>query len=222
MHTRDGLVEMEGLKIGCDQQNGLVAEALQGGGLRAKIGWVRQPKFSDLALRLVDQAPETLEEQLLQKHFPKDRYFETTTLPSMIEPFAWVLIEHLKRRPMVYPEPDKVMLATSHYQRQNDVYGQYVDENILKLEDPVEARKAHLRLVEIYTHFKELYRDSNPQGSLPSKSEVKEYLIKAWGAPTSTVGSPRWTGYLLRPPTAASDALHNAGRGGGGEELFEE
>lgn len=171
-----------------------------------------------------DQAPETLEEQLLQKHFPKDRYFETTTLPSMIEPFAWVLIEHLKRRPMVYPEPDKVMLATSHYQRQNDVYGQYVDENILKLEDPVEARKAHLRLVEIYTHFKEWYRDSNPQGSLPSKSEVKEYLIKAWGAPTSTAGSPRWTGYLLRPPTAASDALHHAGRGEGqgGGELFEE
>ena len=166
-----------------------------------------------------DNAPETLEEQLLQKHFPKDRYFETTTLPSMIEPFAWVLIEHLKRRPMVYPEPPKVMLATSTYQRQNDVYGQYVEENIIKVEDPVEARKAHIRLVDLYTHFKEWYRDSNPQGSLPSKSEVKEYLIKAWGPPSNSTGPPRWTGYVLRPPSAASEVLMNAS---GSQGMFEE
>ena len=163
-----------------------------------------------------DKAPETFEEQLLHKHFPMDRYFENTTLPFMVEPFAWLLIEHLKKRPKMYPEPPKVMLATTTYKRQNDIYGQFVEENIEE-----GAEESMLRLTDIYNHFKEWYRDSNPQGSLPSKADVKEYLQKAWGQGITGNGAVRWKGYRMRS-VVNEGVLGKGEEEEGGEAIFEE
>ena len=134
-----------------------------------------------------DNAPESYEEQLLQKRFPKDRHF-ASKIPGMLQAFAWVLLEHrknIKRR----VEPDKVQLATASYRKQNDIYRQFIEESI------IECNKSTISLVELYAQFKEWFKDSLPNHQLPIKNEIKEYFIKLWGDPAKGY---KWNGYRIR------------------------
>lgn len=133
-----------------------------------------------------DDAPETYEEQLLLKRFPKDCDF-ADKIPSMAQAMAWVLLEH-RKKPTLRIEPEKVKLATQIYKKRTDIYKQFMDDHITATTDT----KA-LSLTEIYCVFKEWFRDSNPGHSVPTKSDVKDYFVKQWG--TSTRG---WTGYKIR------------------------
>lgn len=133
-----------------------------------------------------DSAPETWEEQLFQKKFPKDPHFHEK-IPHMIKPFVWVLLEHRKNGNIKMVEPDKVILATDHYRKKNDSYQQFVDECI------VLDKKSRINLSELYNRFKDWFKDSFPGQTLPTKSEVKEYYTKAWGEPIRAV----WKGKRL-------------------------
>lgn len=138
-----------------------------------------------------DEAPASLEEQLLTKKFPKDKRF-SEKIPKMIEAFAWCLVQRLRRRPAGYVqfEPDKVRLATANYQRRNDIYRQFVDEMIATV-----ATDSELSLIEVYAVFKDWFRESVPGGMLPTKTEVRDYLCKTWGAPDMARGrSITWKG----------------------------
>lgn len=53
-----------------------------------------------------DNAPDTWEEQLKEKRFPKDVHF-VEKIPSMIQAFAWVLLNNLKKNQELI-EPDRV------------------------------------------------------------------------------------------------------------------
>jgi len=123
----------------------------------------------------VNDAPSTFEEQLLQKRFPKDPYF-MEKIPDMIKPFAWVLLNHRKKG-YKFTEPQKVTLATELYRKKNDIYRQFIDERVMVDE------KAKISLDEIYAVFKDWFRESQPGQQIPTKSDVKEYCIKAWGEP---------------------------------------
>jgi P4 family phage/plasmid primase-like protien len=175
--------------------------------------------------RFDNEAPETEEEQMMKKHFPKDGYFTTNTLPRMIEPFAWLLLEHLKKRPMVFPEPAKVLMATSDYQMKNDVFGQFIEENVVVGEQCSDSshngnndEKMVVRLQELYVRFKDWHREAIPQGSVPSRSEVREYLVRVWGEPIVS-GGVRWKGYGLQ----SLSVIVGSGEGdsGGGSGFFE-
>ena len=134
-----------------------------------------------------DNAPDSFEEQLLQKRFPKDPHFDSK-IPGMLEAFAWLLIEHRKhivRR----VEPEKVKLATAQYRIKNDIYRQFIEECIK--EDPT----SNISMVELYSQFKEWFKDSLPNHSVPIKNEVKEYFIKLWG---ETIPGYKWEGYRIR------------------------
>lgn len=122
-----------------------------------------------------NNAPATYEEQLQKKIFPKDANF-SEKIPSLIKPFAWVLLNHRKKGPK-FVEPEKVKLATDFYRKKNDTYRQFIDERIM----PCESGRINLH--ELYTLFKEWYRESVPGQALPVKSEVKEYYTKLWGEP---------------------------------------
>ena len=101
-----------------------------------------------------DDAPETYEEQLQQKRFPKDRHF-TDRIPYMTKAFAWILINH-RKLDKKRVEPEKVKIATNAYQRRNDVYRQFFEECI------IDDSNYTLSITEIYTQFKEWFRDSLP------------------------------------------------------------
>jgi ribonucleotide reductase beta subunit family protein with ferritin-like domain len=47
----------------------------------------------------------------------------------------------------------------------------------------IAAENARINLSELYTSFKEWFKESVPGQQLPTKSEVKEYYTKMWGEP---------------------------------------
>ena len=50
-------------------------------------------------------------------------------------------------------------------------------------------------LVELYSQFKEWFKDSLPNHSVPIKNDIKEYFMKLWGMPEKGY---KWKGYRIR------------------------
>jgi P4 family phage/plasmid primase-like protien len=132
-------------------------------------------------------APDTYEEQLRQKRFPMDLSF-SKKIPSLLEPFAWLLLEHRKKN-LPYFEPEKVRQATEAYKRQNDIYKQFIDECIMV--DPT----SQMSLTELYNLFKDWFRSSIPGSQIPIKGDVEDVFCKLWGFPDA---AKRWQGYKQR------------------------
>lgn len=134
-----------------------------------------------------DPAPESFEEQLRQKRFPMDKEF-SKKIPGMLEAFAWYLLEHRKNISTRFT-PEKVKIATSIYRRENDVYRQFIEECIM------EDNKSTITLIELYSQFKEWFRDSLPNHTMPIKNQVEQYFCKLWGDPFK---GKKWKGYRIR------------------------
>jgi P4 family phage/plasmid primase-like protien len=133
-------------------------------------------------------APDTYEEQLLQKRFPMDTDF-IRKIPDLVEAFAWVLLEHRRKGEFLKYEPEKVLQATEEYRRENDTYRQFIEESIIDNDENI------LSLMELYSSFREWYRDGYPGQQIPIKQDVESYFVKLWGKPQS---GKRWQGYGIR------------------------
>ena len=148
---------------------------------------IRVIPFESTFCRSDDPAPDTYDEQLKQKRFPMDKDFGRK-IPDMVQAFAWVLLQHrltIKDR----VEPEKVRMATAVYRKENDIYRQFVEECIAEDEDKM------LSLTELYTQFKDWFRDSLPHHTVPIKNEVEEYFTKVWDEPEK---GKKWRGYRIR------------------------
>jgi P4 family phage/plasmid primase-like protien len=132
-----------------------------------------------------NNAPDSIEEQIQKKIFPKDPYF-SEKIPHLIKPFAWVLLNHRKKNPK-FVEPAKVTMATEFYRTKNDSYKQFNDERLV-VDD-----KSRITLTELYNTYKEWYKESVPGQTLPTKSEIKEYYTKLWGEPKQNA----WRGFRI-------------------------
>jgi hypothetical protein len=154
-----------------------------------KATWnrVRVIPFESTFVRPGDECPETYEEQLLQKRFPMDREF-SKKIPDLLQAFAWVLLQH-RQNIKVRIEPEKVRMATAMYQKQNDSYRQYIEECIKSDSDK------YITLIELYSSFKDWYKEGFPGRQIPNKNEISEYFTKIWGEPM--IGM-KWKGYRLK------------------------
>lgn len=133
--------------------------------------------------------PETFEEQLREKRFPKDKSF-TDKIPGMIEAFAYILLEHRKKiLDKKRIDPPKVRSATEQYRKRNDIYRQFVEETIVNDDD------SSVSLSELYTSFKSWFKEALPNHVIPVKNDVSTYFTKAWGSPEPGV---KWPGKRLR------------------------
>lgn len=147
---------------------------------------VRVIPFESTFCKEGDDIPDTYEEQLLRKRFPMDKKF-TSKLPRMTEAFAWVLLQHNKKiQNQPRTEPEKVRIATELYKKQNDIYRQFIEECI------VEAKEGIITLMELYSSFKNWYKESMPGHQLPVKQEIEDYFSKVWGTPEY---GKKWIGY---------------------------
>ena len=143
-----------------------------------KATWnrIRVIPFESTFCRINDPAPDTYEEQLRQKRFPMDPNF-SKKIPELVEAFTWVLLQHRKTVKERF-EPEKVRSATEMYRKQNDIYRQFIEESIC------ESNGSQLHLSELYTNFKEWFKESFPGQSIPVKNDIKEFFSKLWGDPT--------------------------------------
>lgn len=160
-----------------------------------KATWnrVRVLPFESTFLNANDPTlPNTYEEQLEQKKFPKDLDLEKK-LPTMAEAFAWLLLDH-RLNVSAREEPEKVMMATNMYRKQSDIYRQFIEENI------VEDGKSSINLSSIYATFIDWFRQCYPGQSVHPRPDVQDYFETIWG--TCDIGK-KWPGYRLR--TAKDD-----------------
>ena len=148
---------------------------------------IRVIPFESTFCRQDDPAPATYEEQLRQKRFPMDKDFGRK-IPAMVPAFAWMLLKHrltIKDR----IEPEKVRIATAVYRKENDIYRQFIEECISAEKDK------KLPLTELYSHFKDWFRDSLTHNTVPIKNEVEEYFPRVWVEPEK---GKKWSGYSIR------------------------
>jgi P4 family phage/plasmid primase-like protien len=143
--------------------------------------------FETTFVRPGEPCPETYEEQLKQKRFPMDMDF-TKKIPGLLEAFAWFLLEHRKNITTRF-EPEKVLAATELYKKQNDFYYQFTGEVL------IECKGSSISLMEIWSAFKDWYKDSYTTALTLTKNNIKDYFVKIWGEPS--VGGV-WKGYRVK------------------------
>lgn len=132
-------------------------------------------------------APETYEEQLKQKRFPMDKNF-SKKIPNLVEAFCWILLENRKTMDIII-EPEKVRMATASYMKTNDIYKQFLDEEIKEEENKL------LSLTDLYSIFKDWFKNSIPGQTVPMKNDVEDYFTQLWGHP---MAGKKWKGYRQR------------------------
>jgi phage/plasmid-associated DNA primase len=141
--------------------------------------------------------PDTFEEQVKVKRFPRDPFF-SEKLPKLKTAFMWLMFENFKRiqKEGRMPEPERVQEATDIYRKNNDIFLQFISEKIV---EDTENPKAIMSVVETYNSFRTWFNESYPnlQGKIPSKEEMKDELIRKWGELNK---SHKWKGYRLRTP----------------------
>jgi P4 family phage/plasmid primase-like protien len=148
---------------------------------------IRVIPFESTFCRPDDPAPDSYEEQLRQKRFPMDKDF-SAKIPDMVQAFAWILLKH-RLTIKDHVEPEKVRIATAVYRKQNDIYRQFIEECIVEDADKM------LSLTELYSQFKDWFKDSLPNQNLPIKNEIEEYFVKVWDEPDK---GKKWKGYRVR------------------------
>lgn len=117
-------------------------------------------------------APLTLEEQLRDKVFPVDTTL-AQKIPNLVEPFAWILIQH-RTQPKIH-EPEKVIAATDRYRMNNDYLHQFIGQVI------VDDAKGSVSTGDLYCKYKEWLEEGLPGVRAPPLLEFVEYFQKKWG-----------------------------------------
>jgi P4 family phage/plasmid primase-like protien len=120
-------------------------------------------------------------------------------LPTWKEALMYLLIEYYKiYKKNGLKEPKEVLACTKNYQVNNDIYAEFINENI------IENDKSILKIEEIFNYFKQWYKESYTSGSCPSKKELKEYMERKYGKydqinPRSNVKIRGWRGISIIP-----------------------
>lgn len=119
------------------------------------------------------ECAHTFEEQLKRKEFPLDPLF-STKLPGMKYAFMYKLYKRfLEAQKNGFPnkEPEKVICETRKYRSANDVYANFLSDQLVN--DP---ESNGLMLNDLYEQFKGWYKNNYSTSYIPPKHEMKDYL----------------------------------------------
>jgi P4 family phage/plasmid primase-like protien len=123
-----------------------------------------------------ENAPKNIDEQFKQRHFPMDTLFDKQ-IPEMAPAFLYFLIKMYGayRKEGMYPEPAIIKKYTDTYWEENDVYYQFVKENIEKAvkSDGKTDDTAILSLTAVYTRFKDWHKEAFGNLKVPDRQIFK-------------------------------------------------
>jgi P4 family phage/plasmid primase-like protien len=125
--------------------------------------------------------------------FPMDLQL-SEKLERYADIFLSMLIErHKKINPNKINEPREVINATQNYKQNNDVIGQYMNENII----PDPASKEKIGLMDIYNDFKNWSSINVSKGKKSiDRNQLKSYIEKIYGIYDIKTG---WKGFRIKP-----------------------
>lgn len=142
----------------------------------------------------VKNPPKTMDERFRQRKFKMDKYFEQQ-IPELAAPFMWYLVKiYAKYRSEGLVEPEIVTKTTDDYWEENDIYSQFIKENIEKAYQMVPANwpenkpkpldsKAKESLSEVYARFRDWHRENYGGLKLPDRQIVKGEMSTRIGKP---------------------------------------
>lgn len=144
--------------------------------------------FPYLGKWIVDPPPE--EEQIKEhgfvKYFKKDVNFENR-LPILASPAMWIFTQY-------YPKyckegldvPEIVKQHTEEYWKNNDLYGQFIQECIVDvyISENVRDTTVASTISEVYDEFKSWHKSSHPGKEMPIRPEFKQEMFTRWNEPT--------------------------------------
>lgn len=101
-------------------------------------------------------------------------------LPTLKEAFMTLLLQYYKKyRQFGITPPYDVIKYTQNYQKDNDMYHDFIDNYLHKLDD---SDKCESTLSEIMLVFKDWYLENVANdGKCPTNEALKKYLIKVFG-----------------------------------------
>lgn len=121
---------------------------------------------------------------LKPNQFPRD-YSLTERIEEWKDAFMWLLITQYypkikatevtegDNRKVALVEPDKVKLFTDKYRKMSDVYLEFLDDQVIRTKN----KSDFISLDSLYQTFKGWYREAHANNQIPSKKELKEYLV---------------------------------------------
>lgn len=142
-----------------------------------KATWnrIRVVRFESTFLP-ANECPESIEEQILQKKFPVDKNFSSDTVPKLLEPLAWFLINWRKiNKDTEYVEPDIVKSATESFRQDNDIYKQFEEQSTFY------KQNSKVTITNLYTFFKDWMQQEYPHIQVPSRAACRSAFIDMWG-----------------------------------------
>ncbi len=133
----------------------------------------------------VRNAPKNPDDQFKERKFQLDPFFERQ-IPEMASAFLWWLVKIMYARYKIEKayEPALIQKYTEGYWEENDIYGQFIKENLEKAykfvpddykgEKPIDD-KACITLAEMYGRFKEWFKE-NYQLKLPDRQLLRNEI----------------------------------------------
>jgi P4 family phage/plasmid primase-like protien len=158
--------------------------------------------------------PETYEEQLKQKKFPRDQQF-SEKISSWVEPFAFYLLEWRKlQKPWI--EPEKVLEATKRYEMLNDKYKVFIDEMVEFGPDEGEE-KWFITQSDAFSAMRNWFNACGMSGKMDNKTHTLDAFVKLWGEPDVHNRHKGWFGKRLK--TTDLDAQNDYPRENNGDNF---
>ncbi len=145
-----------------------------------------ESKFVDPEL-----CPETFEEQLKKKVFPKDpEFYNKVKELRVIFMFRLIKVWHEVQKNGYMPEPLKVKNETKQYMDNNDYVLQFINSQL------VHDGKTVLHFRDVYHAYMDWLKETTDSKSRPSEDEkqIKENFKAKWGEPENNC----WKGYKLK------------------------
>lgn len=145
-----------------------------------KATWnrIRVVRFESTFLP-ANECPDTIEEQMRQKKFPVDKNFSSDTVPKLLEPLAWFLINQQKIcKDVECIEPESVKIATEIFRQDNDIYKQFEQQSTYYKENST------ITIASLYAFFKDWIQQEYPHVQVPSRAACRSAFTDMWGPPT--------------------------------------
>ncbi len=139
----------------------------------------------------VSNPPKTMDERYKQRLFKKDPFFERQ-IPELAPAFMWYLVQmYTKYRQEGLKEPQLVTESTTEYWNENDIYLQFLNENIQRAykdvpnwpenkEKPIDE-EAKINISQIYSRFRDWFRECFQGLKCPDRPIVKGELEQRMG-----------------------------------------
>lgn len=139
----------------------------------------------------VSKPPATMTERYKQRKFKKDPFFENQ-IPDLAPAFMWYLVNmYSKYRHEGLNEPEIVTSSTTEYWEENDIYLQFINENIIKAHKiipnwpenkpaPIDE-EAKITISDMYSRFRDWFRECFTGLKCPDRPIVKGELEQRMG-----------------------------------------